>query len=140
MRDIHPYPFVEINPETAQREGIADGDWVVIESKYGSIKQKAKVTSGIDPRVIHCEHDFWYPEKAADQGLHGAHDSNPNSLYTYDKEQDPAIGTNCFGTMARISKSSDGAPEGVIESARDIQEKFVATDEDVRSYASQEGE
>lgn len=138
MRDIHPYPLVEINPATAANEGIEDGDWVLIESKYGSIKQKARITTGIDPRVVHCEHDFWYPEKAADQGLHGVHDSNPNSLYTYDKEQDPAIGTNCFGTMVKISKAPDGAPEGIIEDAGDLQ-KFIADRDEQGSYAA-EGE
>lgn len=134
MRAIHPYPLVEINPQTAAENGIEDGDWVVIESRYGRIKQLAYLTDGIHPRIIHCEHDFWYPEKSALQGNHGAHDSNPNSIFTnVTKEQDPAIGTNCFGALVKIYKSPDGPPEGIISGPEDL-EMFVATAEESATF------
>lgn len=140
MRDVHPYPLVELNPKTAADNDITEGDWVLIESKHGSCLQKAKITPGIDPRVIHLEHDFWYPEKGAADGLHGAHDSNPNALFSYENPQDPAIGTNCFGTMARIRKSPDGPPRGIAENPRDIQERFRATDQQISSFISKGAE
>ena len=36
----------------AAREGIEEGDWVIIESVRGRCRQRAKLTLGIDPRVI----------------------------------------------------------------------------------------
>lgn len=113
MRSIRPFPLVEISPETAQTHDIKDGDWVCIETTMGSIKQVAKITEGIDPRVIHCDHDWWYPEKSADDGLHGAFDSNPNAIVDNDKESDPAVGTNNFSSMCTIYKSPDGPPSGI---------------------------
>ncbi len=41
LRKLHPHPIAEINPETARQLGIADGEWVVIETPRGKIKQKA---------------------------------------------------------------------------------------------------
>jgi anaerobic selenocysteine-containing dehydrogenase len=52
LRKLHPHPIVEINPETARQQGIGDGEWVIIESPRGKIKQKAKLTSRITPRTI----------------------------------------------------------------------------------------
>ncbi|MGB9628378.1 MAG: molybdopterin-containing oxidoreductase family protein, partial [Thermodesulfobacteriota bacterium] len=56
LRELLPEPLVEIHPETAEREGIKDGDWVVIESPRGRCVQKARLTLGIDPRVIGAQH------------------------------------------------------------------------------------
>ena len=76
LREIHPDPIVEIHPETAQRHGIKDGNWVFIESPRGRIKQRARLTSGIDPRVVAAEHGWWFPEiKTPD---HGWKESNIN--------------------------------------------------------------
>jgi anaerobic selenocysteine-containing dehydrogenase len=37
------FPTVQINPETAGKLGIADGDWVWIESPRGKVRQKARL-------------------------------------------------------------------------------------------------
>ena len=63
LRKRHPDPLVEIHPETAENLGIKDGEWVWIETARGRIRQKAKLTCGINPRVVHVEHAWWYPEK-----------------------------------------------------------------------------
>ena len=44
--------WVEINPETAGRLGIVDGDSVWVESKYGRIKIKARIYKGAMPDVV----------------------------------------------------------------------------------------
>jgi anaerobic selenocysteine-containing dehydrogenase len=44
--------WVEINPETAKRLGIADEDWVWIESPRGKIKVRAKLYKGAMPDVV----------------------------------------------------------------------------------------
>jgi anaerobic selenocysteine-containing dehydrogenase len=44
--------WVEINPETAKRLGISDGDWVWVESPKGKIKVKARLYKGAMPEVV----------------------------------------------------------------------------------------
>ena len=62
LRKLRPHPLVEINPATAQKFGVVEGDEVIIETKYGRITQVAHLTEGIDPRVICAAHGWWFPE------------------------------------------------------------------------------
>jgi len=105
-RNAHPYPLVDIHPDTAAKYGIEDGNWVNIESPRGRITQKAHLTDGIDPRVINCEYGWWYPEiKTPD---HGVWISNVNVLTSMEPPFDPAMGTyHLRGLLCRISKNND---------------------------------
>jgi anaerobic selenocysteine-containing dehydrogenase len=78
LREIRPDPLAEIHPQTAQKHGIKDGQWIYIESPRGRIKQRAKLNEGLDPRVVAAEHGWWYPE-IKDPG-HGWDISNANIL------------------------------------------------------------
>ncbi len=81
LRQVVPWPEVTINPETAEKYGIEDGDWVGIENMYGKCIQKARVTCEVDPRVVHATHGFWYPEQEAEYpNLSGIWKSNINKL------------------------------------------------------------
>lgn len=81
LREQHPEPLVEIHPETAQELGIADGDWVYIETRRGVITQKARVTDSIHPQVVNAESNWWFPEQPAQEPwLHGLWQSNTNVL------------------------------------------------------------
>ena len=98
MRELHRDPVVEIHPDTAKKEGISQGDWVVIESPRGSIRQRAKIYAGIDPRVVSAEHGWWFPEKK-DPG-HGWDESNINILTDNSFEAcDPSIGATPVRTL-----------------------------------------
>jgi len=44
--------WVEINPDTATGLGIADGDWVWLESAQGRIKVRARTFVGAAPQVL----------------------------------------------------------------------------------------
>jgi len=61
-REQWPAPRVEINPETAKELGIAQGDWVWIESKWGKVRQTADLYYGVAPNVANAEHQWWFPE------------------------------------------------------------------------------
>ncbi|MBL7167585.1 molybdopterin-dependent oxidoreductase [Candidatus Bathyarchaeota archaeon] len=52
LKEIYPRAFVEINPETAEGLGVADGDEVYVESPRDRIRVAAKLTEGISPRVV----------------------------------------------------------------------------------------
>ena len=64
MRERHPEPLLDIHPDTAGKLGIADGDWVWIETRRGKIKQRARFNPGILPNVVNAEPAWWYPEEA----------------------------------------------------------------------------
>ncbi|MBK9114326.1 MAG: molybdopterin-dependent oxidoreductase [Betaproteobacteria bacterium] len=91
LRKAHPDPIVEIHPDTAGPLGIGKGDWVWIETRRGRIRQKARITDEIDPRVIHVEHGWWFPEEAGPD--HGVWKSNANVLTDNGPPYDPAMGT-----------------------------------------------
>ncbi|MBI4295804.1 MAG: molybdopterin-dependent oxidoreductase, partial [Chloroflexi bacterium] len=81
VRKLHPNPLVQIHPDTAGKLGISDGDWVWIESPRGRIKMKCQYYNGIDRRVVHCQHGWWFPELPGEEPwLHGAWESNVNVL------------------------------------------------------------
>lgn len=107
LREIRPDPIVEIHPETAARHGIAEGDWVWIESPRGRARQRAKLYDGIDPRVIVAEHGWWYPE-IRDPG-HGWEISNINLLTDNSHaSMDPVMGaTNLRVLLCRIARCDD---------------------------------
>jgi anaerobic selenocysteine-containing dehydrogenase len=81
MRKRHPNPLLQIHPQTAQKLGIDNGDWVWIETPSGRIRQKSLYFEGIDPRVVHAEHGWWFPELPGEEPwLHGVWESNVNVL------------------------------------------------------------
>ncbi|MFQ5761960.1 MAG: molybdopterin-dependent oxidoreductase, partial [Candidatus Bathyarchaeia archaeon] len=87
FREQHPHPLVDINLDTARELGIADGDWVWIETRRGRIMQKARATPGIHPRVVNVQHNWWYPELPGEEPwLHGVWISNANVLTSDDLE------------------------------------------------------
>jgi anaerobic selenocysteine-containing dehydrogenase len=107
LREIHPDPIVEIHPRTAEKHGIKEGDWVFIESPRGRIKQRAKLTTGIDPRIVAAQHGWWFPEvKTPD---HGWDKSNINILTDNDPAgYDVAMGsTNLRVLLCKIYRAEE---------------------------------
>ena len=109
LRELHRDPIVEIHPETAEKEGIAEGDWVVIESPRGKVRQRAKLFEGMDPRVVSAEHAWWFPEKKGP--AYGWDESNINILTDNAYETcDPAMGATHVRTLlCRIYPENQGA-------------------------------
>ena len=98
LRELHKDPVVEIHPETAEKEGIKEGDWVIIESPRGKVRQRARLFAGMDPRIVSAEHAWWFPENK-DPG-HGWDESNINILTSNAYEDcDPAMGATHVRTL-----------------------------------------
>jgi anaerobic selenocysteine-containing dehydrogenase len=53
------HPEVELHPVAAQARGIADGDWVSIETSEGSVRARARFNDNLDPQVVCGEHGWW---------------------------------------------------------------------------------
>jgi anaerobic selenocysteine-containing dehydrogenase len=107
LRKARRYPLAEIHPATAARYGVVDGEWMWIETRRGRMQQKAKVTAGIDPRVIHAEHGWWFPEEPAPD--YGVWRSNANLLTDNQPPYDPAMGTyQLRALLCRVSRADAG--------------------------------
>jgi anaerobic selenocysteine-containing dehydrogenase len=58
LRELAPEPVAEIHPGTASEYGIGDGDMIVVETRKGQIRVKAKKTEDIMPGVINVLHGW----------------------------------------------------------------------------------
>ncbi len=105
LRRLSPDPICLIHPETASQYEIEEGSWVSIETRKGSIRQKARLAPEIHPQVIIVSYGWWFPERK-DLELSGWKESNLNILTDNDPPYEPAIGsTPLRGIPCRISKS-----------------------------------
>lgn len=105
MREFHPYPRVELNPDTAAKLGISEGEWVWIENKRGKCKQIAKFNITLNPKVVRAEHGWWYPEKqGAVPILFGVFDSNINNLTPQGQNDQCGYGAPYKSQICKIYK------------------------------------
>jgi anaerobic selenocysteine-containing dehydrogenase len=108
LRRAYREPRAEIHPETAARHGIANGDWMWIETRRGRIRQKAKLSEGIDPRVVNAEFGWWFPDEPGPE--YGIWKSNVNVLTDNGPPYDPQMGTyQLRGLLCRVGKADDAS-------------------------------
>lgn len=106
LRQTRPHPVTLIHPDTAQERGIADGDWIYIETKRGRIVQKAALSSSIDPRVVVVDYGWWFPEKSA-VDLYGYRESNINVLTDNKPPHGREVGAaNLRGLLCRVYRAA----------------------------------
>jgi anaerobic selenocysteine-containing dehydrogenase len=79
-RELWPVPRCEINPVDAEKLGVKQGDWVWIENENAKIRQVVDIYFGIEPGIVNCEHQWWYPE--LEQSGRGFELSGVNNLVT----------------------------------------------------------
>ncbi len=88
LRELEPYPWLRINPAAAKKYGIADGDWVKVESPHGWCKFKADYFEGIAPEVLMTRRGWCQP--CEELGLPGYSSfdggSEVNNLYNTDEK------------------------------------------------------
>ena len=58
LLEIKGYNPIIMNPATAAKYGIEDGDEIWLESPHGKVKGKVKLTERIHPEVIGAQHGF----------------------------------------------------------------------------------
>lgn len=138
MREVHMFPTMDINPATAAELGIEQDDWCWIETYVDRIRLRANLTEAIKPDTIHVEHDWWFPERAATDDLHGALDANCNILFENNGPYDPAVGTDNFGGLCKVYKAEEGAPDNICMTSEDLRIFLPLTREQL-SADGQEG-
>ncbi len=106
LRKRMPDPLIEVHPETAQRENIAEGDWVWVETpqiRGERVRFKAKLTPNLDPRMVHAQHGWWFPENP--EPHHGCFESNIDVVLSDDPPREKICGSVATrGTLCRIYK------------------------------------
>ena len=103
LRKAYRGPRAEIHPDTAARHGIADGEWMWIETRRGRIRQQAHYAPALDPNVVNAEHGWWFPEEAAPE--YGVWKSNVNVLTDSGPPYDPQMGTyQLRGLLCRVAR------------------------------------
>lgn len=106
LRRNNPEPVILIHPETAGKLGIKEADWVYIETKQGRIKQKASLSTHIDPRVVVADPAWWFPERG-EAKLFGWAESNINVLTNNKPPYNREIGSpNLRGILCQVYKVS----------------------------------
>lgn len=107
LRELQPYPWVKINPATAKKYGIEDGDWMKIESPHGWVQMTAKYFDGIAPDVLMTRRGW--NEECPELGLEGYGvldgGAEPNVLFDSSIEKfDPFHSAMSKQTLVKISK------------------------------------
>jgi anaerobic selenocysteine-containing dehydrogenase len=106
LREQSPDPLVEIHPDKAREMGIEEGDWVWMETPRGMDERvgfRARLTEDIDPRVVHADYGWWFPEKPGPE--HGCFESNINLILSADPPREEICGSVPIkGTLCKIYK------------------------------------
>lgn len=96
--------WVEINPKTAEKLGISDGDWVWVESQVGRIKTRAKLYPGAMPYVVNIPYELGhkaYGRWAKGRGV------NPNEILVHENDLLGGLAA-FFSTRVKIYKVEGG--------------------------------
>ncbi len=52
LRQIHTHNYLFVNPDTARRQGIEDGDWIWVESPHGKVRCMARHSNAVEPGTV----------------------------------------------------------------------------------------
>jgi assimilatory nitrate reductase catalytic subunit len=64
LREMAPYPWVELHEQAAQRLGIADGDWVTVRTRRGEMTAPALVVRTIRPDTLFIPYHYGHSQAA----------------------------------------------------------------------------
>jgi anaerobic selenocysteine-containing dehydrogenase len=104
LRRARPEPLMQINGEAARKLGIEEGDFVVIETKRGSIRQKAHLVEDLDPRTVEVDYGWYFPERK--ETMLDWTESNINILTSNKPPFNREMGTtNLRGFFCKIYKA-----------------------------------
>ena len=99
-----PEPLVELHAETATEASVVEGDWVWVETRFGKVKVKARVTEGIRPGIISLVHGWWNPELGPEN--EASWRETTLNVLTDGQTLNQVLGTpNLRGVSARLTKA-----------------------------------
>jgi anaerobic selenocysteine-containing dehydrogenase len=104
-RKEQPDPIIEVNPQTATKLGIQNGDWMWIERPgfQERVRGRARWVEGLHPQVVSMLVGWWFPEKPSPD--HGAFESNINTIISNAPPYDPINGNHqARALLCRVGK------------------------------------
>ena len=107
-RKIAPAPLTTLHPQTARNLGLQEGDWVEIETPFGKIRQKLRVSEALHPRMVDVQHGWWFPEKEGQEPVFfGTFEANANVLCPSEETySSPEVGSwPLTGLPAQVRKA-----------------------------------
>jgi anaerobic selenocysteine-containing dehydrogenase len=106
LKRIHPEPICDIHPLTAQKLGIEEGEWVVIERPEGSIRQRARISDAMREDTINPDGYWWEPgTPSGEPFLSGVWVSNANAITPSDPKLSSFAGDQPLrGARCRLRK------------------------------------
>lgn len=115
-REQSPWPMVFINSQTAQKYGVAEGDWVWVEAPatggrekpHNRVMGKVSFRLMVAPEIVsYSQHAWWRPEKSVEDELHGAFEWNAESLIEVEHTS-PETGTGGYRSqLCKIYKATE---------------------------------
>lgn len=103
LRKITPVPIVRLHPETAQKHGLEDGEWIYIETPKGQIAQKLMYDEDTYPKTVNAAWGWWFPEDGP-ESMYGWKKSNFNVLTNYEVMAQPVGTPEIKGIPCRVAK------------------------------------
>jgi anaerobic selenocysteine-containing dehydrogenase len=100
-------PFLELHPGAAKAKGVADGEWVWLETAGGKVKLKAKFNDALHPQVVATVYGWWQPcEELQLAGYHPFDSDGANTnLLIHNSDNDPISASVAHrGQPCRISR------------------------------------
>ena len=103
LRRLNPDPIVQITRAAAAQRGIAEGDWVSIETTAGKVRMRAALYDGMADNVVCAQYGWWFPEEEAPE--YGWKKSSVNLLFGH-MAYDPETGSeSCKSWLCEVRKS-----------------------------------
>ncbi len=72
LRDRCPIPRVFIHPDDATKEGLADEEWIQLQTAHGEVNAQLSVQASMKAGHLRVPHGWWYPELRGQESLAGA--------------------------------------------------------------------
>ncbi|MEW5723850.1 MAG: molybdopterin-dependent oxidoreductase [Thermodesulfobacteriota bacterium] len=106
LLEREPEPLVELHPDTARASGVGEGEEVLVETRYGCIRVKARVTEAIVPGVLSVVHGWWRPELGPENPASWTGTSL--NVLTSSRRLSRALGTpNLRAVPARLTRAGE---------------------------------
>ncbi len=113
LRKRNPEPLAFLNTNTARKSDIEDGSWIYVETSWGRVKMKAKLSEDMHPDLVRVPHGWWKPEMPkGDPELSGAWDYSDGVLLDDDPAHlDPEQGLPDLrgGRRCRVTLMQEGS-------------------------------
>lgn len=85
LRRLRPNPVVQVHPATAERHGLAHGDWAIVENQFGSMRMQVDTSTMVREDTVVADSGWWFPERDPEDGtLFGVFESNSSKLVPFD--------------------------------------------------------